>query len=197
MFDIAALHPLIVHAPLVLIPVSIVFALLHSLVPKAGLRIAAVLLLAGGVAGAILATQTGEAAEQRAEQVAADQIPADGFVPQVVADGKLLETHAQLGELTRNLYGTLLLVEVGLLVASMPALARLRGNWSLPARIERLIRGAWMSLAVVGLAFVVLTGHYGGQLVYDHAVGTVRAAAPAQGPPSVSQPAPSQNGDSD
>src|SRR5690242_15281687 len=85
MFDSAYFHPLIVHAPLVLIPVAILFELLHSFAPKAGLRIAAVLLLAGGVAGAVLATETGEAAEKRAEQVAADRIPADGLVPQVVA----------------------------------------------------------------------------------------------------------------
>jgi uncharacterized membrane protein len=197
MFDSASLHPLIVHAPLVLIPVAILFELLHLVVPKAGLRIAAVLLLAGGVAGAVLATETGTSAEQHAEQVAADQIPADGFVPQAVADGKLLETHARLGELTRNLYGTLLLVEGSLLMASAPALARFRRSWSLSARIERLLRGAWMSIAVVGLTVVVLTGHYGGLLVYDHAVGTVRAAAPVEGIPSSARPAPVQNEDSD
>ncbi len=196
MFDIARLHPLIVHAPLVLIPVAILFELLHLFMPKAGLRIAAILLLAGGVAGAVLATETGEIAEQRAEQVAADQIPADGLVPQAVADGKLLETHARLGELTRNLYGALLLVEGGLLLISLPGLARFRRNWSLPAGAERLIRGAWMSIAVVGLALVVLTGHYGGLLVYDHAVGTARAAAPILAPPA-SQPPPAPNGESD
>jgi uncharacterized membrane protein len=181
MFDSAYFHPLIVHAPLVLIPVAILFELLHSFVPKAGLRIAAVLLLTGGVAGAVLATETGEAAEKRAEQVAADRIPADGLVPQVVAGGQLLETHARLGDLTRNLYGALLLVEGGLLLASLPGLARLRRNWSLPGRIERLLRGIWMGVAVVGLALVVLTGHYGGLLVYDHAVGTVRGRAEQHG----------------
>ncbi|MEO7913723.1 MAG: hypothetical protein ABIV47_29065 [Roseiflexaceae bacterium] len=57
MFDLADLHPLIVHAPQVLIPVAIVFQILHLLVPKAGLRIAAILLLAGGVGGAVLANE--------------------------------------------------------------------------------------------------------------------------------------------
>jgi uncharacterized membrane protein len=204
MFDLAALHPLIVHAPLVLIPVAILFELLHLLVPKAGLRIAAVLLLAGGVAGAVLATETGESAEHRAEQVTpnAEDIAVPGFVPQAVAEGNLLETHAKLGELTRNLYGVLLLVEAGLLAASAPALARFRGGWSLSGAVARITRGAWMLVAVAGLAAVVLTGHYGGTLVYSHAVGVPQqAAVPAAGPQGdvrpAQPPAPAQDGDSD
>ena len=179
MFDLAALHPLIVHAPLVLIPVAIAFQLLHLLVPKAGLRIAAILLLAGGVGGAILATETGESAEHRTEQVSpgADAITVSGFVPQTVARGNLLKTHARLGELTRNLYGVLLLVEAGLLAASLPALARFRGGWSLPDGVARIARSAWMLVAIVGLVVVVLAGHYGGALVYDHGVGIPKQAA--------------------
>jgi uncharacterized membrane protein len=179
MFDLAALHPLIVHAPLVLIPVAIVFQLLHLLVPKAGLRIAAVLLLAGGVGGAILATETGESAEHRTEQVSpgADNIMVVGVVPQAIAKGNLLETHAKLGELTRNLYAVLLLVEAGLLAAALPALARFRSGWSLSDGLARLVRGAWMLVAVAGLVAVVLTGHYGGTLVYTHGVGIPKQAA--------------------
>jgi uncharacterized membrane protein len=192
MFDLADLHPLIVHAPLVLIPVAIVFQLLHMLMPKAGLRIAAILLLAAGVGGAILATETGESAEHRTEQVSpgADQITAAGVVPQTVAEGNLLETHAKLGELTRNLYVVLLLVEAGLLAATLPALARFRGDWSLSAGVARIARGAWMLVAVAGLAAVVLTGHYGGQLVYSHGVGIPKQAlvSPSE---SQSNPAPS------
>lgn len=182
MFDLAALHPLIVHAPLVLIPVAIAFELLHLLFPKAGLRIAAILLLAGGVGGAILATETGESAEHRTEQVSpgADEIMVAGAVPQAMAQGNLLETHAKLGDLARNLYGLLLLVEAGLLAATLPAFARFRGDWSLSSGVARIARGAWMVVAVAGLAVVVLTGHYGGALVYDHGVGIPKqAAAPA------------------
>ncbi len=179
MFDLAALHPLIVHAPLVLIPMAIVFQLLHLLIPKAGLRIAAILLLAGGVGGAILATATGESAEHRTEQVSpgADEITVTGVVPQTIAEGNLLETHAKLGELTRNLYSFLLLLEVGLLAATLPAFARFRGEWSLSAGVARIARGAWMVVAVAGLAVVVLAGHYGGALVYEHGVGIPKQAA--------------------
>ena len=113
--SIASLHPLIVHAPLVLIPAAVVFTLLSLLWAKGGLRLAAVLLLAAGVATAVLATETGEAAEHRAEQLMPDleDIRDAGVVPQAVAEGSLLETHAQLGEMTRNIYGLLLLIEGG------------------------------------------------------------------------------------
>jgi uncharacterized membrane protein len=179
MFDLAALHPLIVHAPLVLIPVAIVFQLLHLLVPKAGLRIAAILMLDGGVGGAILATETAESAEHRTDQVSpgAEDISVSGFVPQTMAEGNLLETHAKLGELTRNLYGFLLLVEAGLLATTLPALARFRRDWSLSAGVARIVRGTWMLVAIAGLAVVVLTGHYGGTLVYEHGVGIPKQAA--------------------
>ncbi|MFN8569874.1 MAG: hypothetical protein U0Z44_20610 [Kouleothrix sp.] len=58
-------------------------------------------------------------------------------MPQAIAGGSLLETHAQLGEMTRNLYGLLLIVEAGLFVLTEPALARLRGARTLPAGIAR------------------------------------------------------------
>ena len=178
MFDQAALHPLIVHAPLVLLPAAVLFTLLSFFFPKAGLRLAAILLLAGGVATAVLATETGEAAEHRAEQAMPEleDIQATGTVPQAIAGGSLLETHAQLGEMTRNLYGLLLIVEAGLFVLTEPALARLRGGRTLPAGIARIGRGVWTAAAIAGLAIVVLTGHYGGKMVYEHGVGTARDA---------------------
>lgn len=174
----ASLHPLIVHAPLVLIPAAVVFTLLSLFWSKGGLRIAAALLLAAGVATAVLATETGEAAEHRAEQMMPEleDISDPGSVPQAVAEGSLLETHAQLGEMTRNIYGLLLLIEGGLLFLTEPMFARLRGGRSLPAGVARLTRGLWTTAAVAGLALVVLTGHYGGKMVYDHGVGTTRDA---------------------
>lgn len=176
--SIASLHPLIVHAPLVLIPAAVVFTLLSLLWAKGGLRLAAVLLLAAGVATAVLATETGEAAEHRAEQLMPDleDIRDAGVVPQAVAEGSLLETHAQLGEMTRNIYGLLLLIEGGLFVLTEPMFARLRGGRSLPVSLARISRGIWAAAAVAGLVVVVLTGHYGGKMVYDHGVGITRDA---------------------
>jgi uncharacterized membrane protein len=192
MFDLAAYHPLIVHAPLVLLPVAVLFSVLSLFFPRAGLRLTAILLLVGGVLGAILATETGEAAEEQAEDVtpAVKSISDAGRVPLAVADGNLLETHAQLGELTRNLYGLLLLVEGGVVLASTPVLARFRRGWTLPARTERITRWLWTLVAVAGMVVVVWTGHYGGKLVYEHAIGvTPSAVQPGSSTSSLNVPA--------
>lgn len=187
----ATLHPLIVHAPLVLLPIAIVFELLSLAFPKSGLRIAAILLLLGGVGGAILATATGEAAEHRSERISenVEDIRVPDSVAQAIADGQLLETHAQLGEMTRNLYALLLLIEAGLFFATSPALARFRGNFTLSASVERLARGVWLIVGVAGIALVVLTGHYGGTMVYDYGIGI----QPQTIAPSTSDSTPSQS----
>lgn len=175
-------HPMLVHVPLVLIPVAVVFALVDLARPRHRLRIVALALLLGGVGGAVLAASTGEEAQQKAEAAApaVDRIMVGGQVPRTLGNGALLKTHAQLGELTRNLYGALLFVEAGFIFAVTPAFARFRRGWTLSPRVERVGRRAWMAVAVAGLAIVVLTGHYGGSLVYDHGVGvptpTVTAA---------------------
>lgn len=187
MFNLASIHPLIVHAPLVLLPVAVLFTLLSIFFPKTGLRLAAILLLAGGVATAIMATETGEAAEHSAERAMPEleDITVPGSVPQAVAEGSLLETHAQLGEMTRNLYGLLLLIELGLFAATEPMLARFRGGRSLPTGIAQVGRGIWTAAAVAGIVLVVLTGHYGGKMVYEHGVGITQSSPSAS---SAAQP---------
>jgi uncharacterized membrane protein len=184
MFEQASWHPLIVHAPLVLIPVSVLFALIDFIRPALGLRVAGVLLLVGGVGGAVLASQTGESAEHEAvrESRSVRQIGATGLGPTLTGTSSLIQTHAALGEMTRNVYGLLLLADGALLAASLPALKRFRGNRTLSARWQRIGRGAWIAVAALGLVLVVLTGHYGGQLVYDHGVGISTAAQTAQSP---------------
>src|SRR4051794_5998635 len=114
MIDLAYFHPLIVHAPLVLLPVAIGFAIANLLVPRSGLRLAALLLLFLGTVGAFLATQTGEAAEHAARQTTPGvrQITVGGSIPQAIGDGSLLETHQTLGDLTANLYAALFAVDV-------------------------------------------------------------------------------------
>jgi uncharacterized membrane protein len=184
MFEQASWHPILVHAPLVLIPVSVVFALIDFVRPSAGLRLAAVLLLAGGVGGAMLATQSGEAAQHQAERAApaVEKVQAGGPVARIVGGDSLLDTHARLGEMTRNLYGLLLVADVGLLLVTTPALARFRKGRTLVPRAARLGRGAWLLAAVAGLVLVVFTGHYGGSLVYDHGVGVQQGTSSVRGP---------------
>lgn len=199
MFGIPQVHPLIVHAPLILLPVAVLFSVLALLFPRHGFRVAAILLLLGGVIGAVIATETGETAEHQAERASeeVEDITVAGTIPQVVADGKLLETHAQLGENTRNLYGLLLIVEAGLFAASTPALAKWRGSWSLSQRVDRIARGVWVIVAAAGIALVVLTGHYGGTLVYAHGVGVTQQGAAQPGTSVTTPPTNQAGGDAD
>ncbi len=177
--DLASLHPLIVHAPLVLLPCAVLFRVLHAFFPKAGLRVAAILLLIGGVGLGMLAKESGEAAEHQAERVSGEieDIQVTGSIPNLVADGSLLETHAELAETTVLVFGLLLLAEAGLFFLSEPWFARWRGKLALSGGLQRALGGIWMLVAVASIALVVLTGHYGGKLVYDHGIGTANASA--------------------
>lgn len=184
MFERASLHPLLVHVPLVLLPAAVAFMVLDMLRPGRGFRLTAVLLLIAGVGGATIAAASGEAAEHAARQALprVRQIAVSGVVPSVLGQHSLLETHAALGELTRNLYGLLLLAEGGIIVLSAPVLARFRRGFTLPATWRRTARGVWVTVAVAGIVLVVFTGHYGGKLVYDHGVGTQNGPAAVQAP---------------
>ncbi len=179
--NLAYYHPLIIHAPLVLIPIAVVFSIGDRLFPRAGLRLAAALLLLLGAGGALPATQTGEAAERvaRQENPGVRRITVSGPVPQAIGNGSLLETHATLGDLTAYLYGALFVVEAGVLFASSPTTQRWRGSWALSAATARVVRGTWLVVAVVGIVVVVLTGYYGGQLVYDHGIGVTHSVTNA------------------
>jgi len=173
MFDLATYHPIIVHAPLVLLPVAVVFGIADLIAPRAGLRLAALILLLFGAGGAFLATQTGEAAEHAAfsSGVNVHQITVGGAIPAAVGGGSLLETHQTLGDTTAYLYGFLFVVGAAVFFATSETTRRWRGSWTLAAPTARLIHGIWLTVATIGLIVVVLTGYYGGQLVYDHGVG--------------------------
>ncbi|HNP72120.1 MAG TPA: hypothetical protein PLO33_02285 [Kouleothrix sp.] len=179
-------HPQVVHAALVLLPAAVVFQILSLLFPRRGLRLAAVLLLVAGVVGATLATQTGETAEHQAKQAMPDveAIQTPSYVPAVVAEDNLLETHAGLGELTRNLYDGLLLAEAALLFFTASVTARWRRGWTLPERWSRGLRALWSLVGVAGIAMIILTGHLGGTMVYSHGVGVPQATSA----PSAQQP---------
>ena len=177
--DLAELHPIFVHVPLALLPAAVVLRIAHAVFPRAGLRIAAILLLLAGVGFGLLAKESGEAAEHRAEQASrsVEDIRVAGSIPQLVADGSLLETHAELAEMTVLIFGLLLAAEAALLFLSYPAFARWRGTFSLPLPAQRIAGGLWIALAVASLALVVLTGFYGGKLVYEHGVGVAQTSS--------------------
>jgi len=165
-FDQIWSHPLIVHIPLELISGAVLFAAIDFIRPRYGLRSVALALLVSGV---VLAAASGEAAQHQGEQL----MPTVGALR--VAGGSLLESHAKVGETTRNVYAVLLMLDGGLLFATEPAWARLRRGRSLPQRLAGFGRGFWLLAAVAGLALIVLTGHHEGTLVHNHGIGVARA----------------------
>lgn len=173
------LHPLLVHIPVVLVPLVLLMAL-PSLLSRRWFQWTAPITLAlSSVAavGGVLATWSGEDLEHTLGEESA-----------------LLERHAQLGELTRTLAVLLflvLLVQVALFWHRSPAATRRYGErW--PALF--LVLG----LAVAGLGIAdtvaaVQAGHAGAQLVWQDAAGG--SDAPASDP--AAPPAGDGDGDAD
>ena len=176
MFELepAWLHAITTHAPLVLLPLATLAALLGLVLPRTQLRQIAFGLLCLGFIFAVVAKETGEQAAHHARDLATtagavdvEAIVLDTHITTTVADGNLLHTHAIMAEWTRNLYGGLFFVEAGLLGLRRREAPR----WRPSPGLERAIRVVWIVVALAGLALVALTGHYGGLLVYDYGVG--------------------------
>jgi uncharacterized membrane protein len=100
------------------------------------------------------------------------------LIPKLVGNGTLMGTHSALAQLTELLYGGLLTVELALLFLTMPRFRAYSRGIALTCVQERVLRGVWIGIAVVGIGLVVLTGHYGGALVYDHGVGVQTGVSP-------------------
>lgn len=171
----ASWHPILVHAPLIFIPLAVVLSAVALVLRNRTLRLVAAAVLVAGVVGAVLAAQTGGAARHQAGRAVRD-ITISGAVPSALGNGSLVETHATLGSDTQYLYGLLLVAEVGLIAATEPTLAPWRRGLTIRRRWASLARGLWLAAAAAGLVLVMLTGYYGGQLVYDHGVGVATSA---------------------
>jgi uncharacterized membrane protein len=145
------LHPALVHFPIALILIGALVAVLAAVLRGWHLPWLAAALMATGATGAAIATWTGG---QQVEMVGKISDRAEA----------LLDEHEEWGESTRNLA----------LAAAILALA----SASL-ARFAKVARGLGVAAAIVAVAAayaVARTGHYGGQLVYQHGVGINPAA---------------------
>lgn len=94
-------HPIVVHFPIALLLVSPLFVVLALLWRKQAfaMNVAAAVLLSLGTAGAFLATSTGEAAEEAAEQT--------------LAPKAVLEQHEELAELASKLFVGVSVLSIG------------------------------------------------------------------------------------
>lgn len=146
------LHPLFVHVPVVLIPLILVMVIPGIFSRRWADRLSPVTLGLSFVAavGSLLATSSGESLEEALGEQSA-----------------LLDQHAQLGEMTRNLALLLflvLLVQAALQWSGSPA--RLREWGAAHPGIVRALPWVAALACVAATVFVVLAGHAGAQLVW-------------------------------
>jgi uncharacterized membrane protein len=149
------LHPAIVHFPIVLILIGSVAAVGAVFLRRWCLPALAAVLLTAGAVSAFVATAIGE---EDADMAGEMSEPAKAA----------LDEHEDWGELTRNL-------ALAAALLAIAATATLR--WPMAARGLSVLA----ALAALAATYAVTaTGHLGGKLVYQHAVG-VNPAAASQG----------------
>ncbi len=166
-------HPLIVHFPIVLLLIAALFAFATLWEPLRKLRPIEFFALAGGVATAWLATETGE---ESAESFQA-------LISRSPEARLLFERHSTLAEAVVVVFGLLLLMRLVIggwqlwqHYRELPSWRTDRRRFLAEAltymqRLPKAAEGVYLVGAVVGVILLVLVGHYGGQLVYVHGVG--------------------------
>ena len=144
------LHPLVVHVPVLVLPVSavcaIIFAAKPSLIGKWGL--AATVMATVGLGGAFLATQTGEELEDSLRE-GGERI------------SETLRDHAELGEQARTLAFGLVVV-----LAAMWLLNRKQYSWK-RSWMMPVLRVAAIVVAIAVTYFTYRTGHTGATSVWN------------------------------
>ncbi len=137
------LHPAVVHFPIALVFVALLFEVLARVRRWRGLETAAALLVVLAALAAVATVLSGSLAADAA------------VVPRAAAP--VLDHHEELGETA--MWVLLVLAAVRLLLARM----QWYGGWA-----------AWLFLAALAVAvgMVAWNGHLGGELVFDHGVGT-------------------------
>ncbi|MBE0642545.1 MAG: hypothetical protein IH600_00520 [Bacteroidetes bacterium] len=142
MFDTSHLHPMIVHFPIALVMVGLLFEVIGIATGKDAYSKGGLLLLLLGTAGAVAAYFSGDLA-------------GDG-VTEAGALGAALETHEAAAILALWLLVATTVVRTGLVIFK---------------RYSGWVRMLPLALYLVATAAVVRTGYYGGDLVYKHAAG--------------------------
>ena len=148
-----SLHPLIIHFPIALLLVSPLFLLIgavrNPLKGRPYLVVALILLLLG-TASLFLSVRTGVAASELVDRTP----PVEG----------LLLTHETLATETRNVFGTLSVIAVGILF--LPVLFG-KADRILFSRVLPL---SFLVFYAVGIIFLVNTADAGGRLVHEYGV---------------------------
>lgn len=143
------IHPALVHFPIGLLTVAPLVVLLGLLWPaqRRGIHTAALLMLALGFGGLLLALESGEAVERYARAT-----------PALLAG---VREHELAAQWTTLLFGLLTLAFV--ILWMLPLFRKLES--SKPLQTALLV--VWLLLSAAGVLAVGRTGHLGGHLVHD------------------------------
>lgn len=131
------LHPLVVHFPIALLMLGSLLLVLSYWRPEWFSKTAFIVLLFGWVSG-IVSYITGDSGEEYA------RMHLSGF------NHAAVEKHETVAMLAMVAYGALL--------------AALVAKRFVPSKYWRIVE---IALSLAGLVFIVLTGHYGGAMVYN------------------------------
>ncbi len=148
-----ALHPLVIHFPIVLLLLSPVFILLGAMLKEPigeSYRIAGLILLLLGTISLFVATSTGEAAAELADR--------SGGVDAV------LTAHQNMAADTRMFFAGLSAILLGMTL--LPRILKREGT----RFSTTFMHMAFLILYSVGILFLVNTAHAGGRLVHEFGV---------------------------
>lgn len=145
-----AIHPLIVHFPIVLTLIAPMFVLAAMMFRKHAriFAVCALALMAGGAVGAILSVSSGEAGSEQAEQI-------PGAEP-------MLERHEELAETTQTLLVVVTFVYAAIVIAPMYFKKLLSPAPSIALNVMFLLLYLFVVVALVN------TAHLGGILVHKY-----------------------------
>jgi uncharacterized membrane protein len=173
---LADLHPIVVHFPIALLIASVAMDVLSLVLRRAGLTTAATWLLVLGVPGALAALLTGKIS---------------GSVLNTAAASDLLHLHKICAVGASLTFGTLLLLRLVWLAPRVlywlpqvvPATQSAATDGqralrtALPAlytsRLPGIVVAMYLTLSMVGVVLLGLTGYFGGAIVYDRGVGPI------------------------
>lgn len=140
----AQFHPKIIHFPIAFLIVYLLLELLGAIFKKDFFSKTAHLFLFFGVLGALAAVLTGNLAE-------------DAFEGWNKTTSAILETHSTYANITLWYFTALLVIRTFLVLRK---------------KFSNLFRYIFCVLALVGSYFIYQTGKHGGEMVFQHGVGT-------------------------
>ena len=153
--DWGAMHPLLIHFPIVLLIIAPVFLLVGLFLKGHRLAIyaCALALILLGTASLYIAASSGETAAEGLTQMNADALAT-------------FEKHYELAELTEKIFLALSLIACVLFILYYRAHQNLSQGLQMSAALT------FLGLYTLGLIFMLNAAHYGGELVHHHSIHT-------------------------